>query len=180
MPAGRRQRRPWWLWLICGILICQAAGTAAWSQYRKQESGIGEAAIARLVTGTDFSITAGTLPKKPGDTTEVRFAVTNYEGNHVSETMLQYTAEPRTEGNLPLTFYLRRDGAADAKWIPEGLMTGNTASSPGILEPGRKSTHSYILTISWPLESGAGDYQYADEVDYVQIRIHARQVSPET
>ena len=178
--AGKRIR-PLWSWLICGILLCQLAGTAAWSRYRDISDGGGSAVIACLVSGTEFRIDAGSLPTRPGETTQVAFEVTNYEGIHVSETLLQYTVEPETAENLPLIFYLKRDetkGAADTEWIPEGSIAGNHASQAGLLQAGIKTTHRYILTVGWPVETGTGDYEYADEIDYVQIRVHANQVSP--
>lgn len=176
-----RSRGPVWLWLICGILICQTAGTAAWSRYRKQVEASGEALVARLATGTEFQMDAAVLPEKPGESKDVTFTVTNYDGSFVSDTMLQYTAEIKTAENLPLKFQLKHNrtaGVADTDWIPEDTLAGNTASRTGSFLPGEKATHSYTLSIIWPLETGEADCEYADEIDYVQIQIHAKQVSP--
>ena len=179
--AVNRRRSSVWLWMIVGILLCQIAGTAAWSQFRYRGDGDGQARIARLVTNMEFDIIAGDLPEKPGETTQLNFMVTNFEEDRVSDAQLQYTAELNTAGNLPLTFYLSPNeagGTTDGNWIMEGSMTGNTVSQPGILRHGEKITHRYTLSISWPPETEAEDYQYADEIDYVRIRIHAEQVSP--
>jgi len=172
-----------WLWLICGILVCQAAGITAWSRYSQKRDGEGNAVIASLVTEAEFSIDVNTLPTKPGENTIVNFMVTNYEGNHVSETLLQYTARLETAGNLPLKFSLapsESGGTVDGNWIASGEVEGNHDSPPGYLRQGEKVAHYYTLTVSWPLETGDSDEQYADEIDYVRIKIHANQVSPES
>ena len=96
--------------------------------------------------------------------------------------MLQYTAKPETAGNLPLKFTLSPNESGitvDGDWIAQGDVEGNHESQPGRLRQGEKITHHYMLTISWPLGTGDSDDQYADEIDYVRVRIHANQVSPE-
>ena len=174
----RRTHGPLWLYLICGILICGTAGTAAWSGYRQHLEGSGMTKIALLVNGSEFTIDSGPLPRKPGESTQVKFKTTNYEGEKVSEAMMGYTVTPETAGNLPLKFTLSRDesaAAANGNWIAAGNLTGNVPSAQGIFEAGEKAVHHYILTISWPV--GGEDEAYAEEIDYVRIRIHAEQVS---
>ena len=176
-----RSRKPLWLWLICGILLCQMAGITAWSSYRKKLEGKGTAVVASLVTDAEFSMDVKTLPAKPGESTAMNFMVTNYEGDRVSETLLQYKAKPETAGNLPLKFYLAPNETGvtvDDSWIAEGNIEGNSESGPGLLRQGEKTTHHYTLTISWPIETGDSDEEYADEIDYVKVNIHANQVSP--
>lgn len=174
--AGRRSL---WLWLVCGILLCQLGGVTAWSRYRLSRDGGGNAVVASLVTEAEFSMVVQEMPTKPGERTSMNFKVTNYEGNRVSETRLQYTVKPETAGNLPLKFTLSPNGTADGDWIAAGVVECNQESDPGFLRQGETITHHYTLTIDWPLETGAGDDQYADEIDYVKVRIHAKQVSPE-
>ena len=179
---GSGRRRSLWLWLICGILLCQMAGTTAWSRYSQKRTGGGTGVVASLVTEAEFHIDVQKLPTKPGESTAMNFMVTNYEGDRVSETYLQYAARIETAGNLPLTFFLSPNESgvtADGNWIAAGDIGGNTDSRPGILKQGEKVTHHYTLTINWPVETGASDEQYADEVDYVRVRIHANQVAPE-
>ena len=175
-------RKSLWLWLICGILLCQMVGTTAWSRYRLNLDGKGTGAIASLVTEAEFSMDVKDLPTKPGESTAMNFMVTNYEGNRVSETLLQYAAKLETAGNLPLKFTLSPNesaGAVDGNWIAQGDVEGNQDSPSGFLRQGEKIAHHYTLTISWPLEDVEADDQYADEVDYVRVRIHANQVLPE-
>ena len=177
----RRERPRVWLWMTCIILIVGVVGTTAWSKYTNQRDGGGKAVIASLVNHTEFTIDTTTLPSKPGQTTTVKFKVTNFEGSRICETMLHYTLLPETAGNLPLTFTLSRDesaGAANGNWIPAGSVAGNTASTEGTFEAGQAETHRYTLTIAWPVEASDGDAIYADEVDYVRLKIHASQVSP--
>jgi len=177
--AGRRSL---WLWLVCGILLCQLAGVTAWSRYRLNRDGKGVAVVASLVTEAEFSMVVQDMPTKPGERTTMNFMVTNFEGNRVSETRLQYTVKPETAGNLPLKFTLspnETEGTVDGDWIASGDVERNQNSAPGFLRQGEKITHHYTLTIDWPLETGDGDDQYADEIDYVKVRIHANQVSPE-
>lgn len=168
------------LWLVCAILACTIVGVPSWSRYRKQLDGMGNAAIARLAVGSEIQIDAGTLPEKPGDSTRVAFVVINEKAGAVSEAQLQYRVTPETAGNLPLKFTLTRDesqGTADGNWIPTGSIAGNAASTAGILPPGERSVHRYTITIAWP-ESTEDNADYADEIDYVRIRIRAEQVSP--
>ena len=175
-------RKSLWLWLICGILLCQLVGTTAWSRYRLNLDGKGTGAIASLVTEAEFSMDVKDLPTKPGESTAMNFIVTNYEGNRVSETLLQYAAKLETAGNLPLKFTLSPNesaGTVDGNWIAQGDVEGNQDSPSGFLRQGEKIAHHYTLTISWPLEDVEADDQYADEVDYVRVRIHANQVLPE-
>lgn len=170
-----------WLRLICGILCCGAITTAAWSRYQFHNGGRGEAVVARFVTGSEFHIDPASLPQKPGETTQVKFMVTNFEGEQVSEAMLGYQVTPETAGNLPLTFQLNRDEAsvaADSNWIPDGELTGNTASTDGIFQAGQAAVHHYRLTINWPVLEDGENADYADEVDYVRVKIQARQISP--
>ena len=174
----RRTHGPLWLYLICGILICGLTGTIAWSGYRQSREGSGAAKIAQLVNGSEFTIDPDSLPRKPGESTQVKFKTANYEGEKVSEAMMGYTVTPETAGNLPLEFTLSRDEsttAANKNWIAPGNLTGNVPSTQGIFEAGEKAVHHYILTISWPV--GGEDEAYAEEIDYVRIRIHAEQVS---
>ena len=180
---GTGRRKTLWLWLICGILLCQLTGITAWSRYHKEIKAGGTGVVARLVTDAEFSIQVESLPTKPGESTAMNFMVTNYEGERVSETLLQYTVKPETAGNLPLKFSLSPNetgGIVDENWITAGALEGNQDSAPGFFRQGEKITHHYTLTISWPVETtGENDDQYADEVDYVKVRIHANQVSPE-
>jgi len=180
-PKARR-RRSLWLWMICGILLCQMAGTAAYSRYRIEKAGSGIAQVACFATGMSF-IDVTDLPKKPGESTDMKFAVTNHEGGRTSETLLYYTATMETAGNLPLEFTLSRDESqgehADDNWIKNGSLTGNTASPQGSLPLGTAATHRYTLRVSWPVNTDTDDYEYADEIDYVRIKIQAKQASPQ-
>ena len=174
-------RKSLWLWMICGILLCQFAGTAAYSRYRMEKTVDGAALIACFATGMKF-IDVTNLPEKPGESTDMKFTVTNHDGARTSETLLSYTVVLETAKNLPLEFTLSRDESqgdyGDANWIENGKLAGNTASGEGKLPLGTAATHRYILNINWPLETDADDYEYADEIDYVRIRIQAKQVSP--
>ena len=177
-----RSRKSLWLWMICGILLCQFAGTAAYSRYRMEKTAGGHALIACFTTGMKF-IDVTDLPEKPGESTDMKFTVTNHDGGRTSETLLYYTAALETAGNLPLEFTLSRDEsqgeAADDNWIKNGKLTGNTVSDKGSLPPGTAATHRYILHISWPKETDTDNYDYANEIDYVRIRIQANQASPQ-
>ena len=179
LGAGRR--RALWLWMICGILLCQIVGTAAYSRYRMEKTGDGESRIACFATGMKF-IEVMNLPEKPGESTDMKFSVTNHEGDRTSETLLYYTVTMETAGNLPLEFTLSRDESqgdhADDNWIGNGKLTGNTASGQGSLPLGTAVIHRYILKVSWPMEQDTDNYEYADEIDYVRIRVQAKQASP--
>lgn len=173
-----------WVYLICMILACGAVGTAAWSKYGKKSEGGGAAYVARLVTDySDFTIVPENLPKKPGESVPVEFAVANFDGGKVCEAALSYTVTALTVGNLPLTFRLDRDqssAGADSSWIAAGSLDGNTASPAGNFLPGTEAEHRYRLTISWPVDAaGSGnDEDYAGELDYVRIQIKTEQELP--
>ena len=175
------KRKPVRLWLICGILACMLLGVPTWSRYRKNIESEGSAVIARLAVGSDINIEAGSLPKRPGESTETTFTVTNEKNGAVSEVKLQYHMKLETANNLPLTFALVHDetqGAADQNWIAAGSIAGNTTIGPGAFFPGEKAAHRYILTIGWPESAEADDVDYADEIDYVRLKIHAEQEGP--
>ena len=177
-----RRRTPARLWMICAILVCMTFGVPSWSRYRAQVESGGQAVIARLAVGSEINIDAVTLPEKPGTSTQVTFAVTNEDHGNVSETRLQYSVTPETGENLPLTFTLTRDqskGAADDNWIPDGsTVAANTASVEGTFPPGQGAVHRYIMTIGWPEDQESDNADYADEIDYVRLKIRAVQASP--
>lgn len=177
-----RRRTPVRLWMICGILVCMTFGVPSWSRYRAQVVSSGQAVIACLAVGSEINIDAGTLPKKPGTSTQVIFAVTNEENGKVSETELRYHVTPETGENLPLTFTLTQDpskGPADDNWISDGsTVAANTASVEGTFPPGQGAVHRYIMTIGWPEDQESDNADYADEIDYVRLKIRAVQASP--
>lgn len=177
----RNRRIPVRLWLICAILACTALGVPTWSRYYTHIEGHSQGAVARMAGDSDITINLEELPTQPGESTDMKITVTNFEGASVCETGLSYTITLKSAGNLPLTFSLKPDSVDGGTSIQAGMLTRNTASQAGGLEAGKKNSHVYTITVVWPVQAAgeeADDADYKDEIDYVQIGIHASQIAP--
>lgn len=167
-------------YLFCLSFICTAVFGVTYARYTKSVNGSASADIAAVamngVITSGQNIDVGGM--QPGDSRNVRFQVINFSDGIVSETAQIYTVTVKTSGNLPFIFSLNAEGgtaafAGNLKTDANGVWK---TATPGELPAAAETSHTYILTVSWPKEQKAPEY--ADEIDVVTLIIDAEQALP--
>lgn len=172
-------------WLVYAVIVTALAGAATLAQYTSSVTGTGTATIGVMRMGTqgEATFTAAGI-KKPGDESELKFKVVNFEGTTtktVSDANQDYTITLTTTGNLPLTYTLEctnvnGDTAGRAiNYLSAAAITRGQTASGGYLSCAAAATHDYTLKVTWP--AGENAPALADEIERIRITVNSVQAT---
>lgn len=180
VSAGRIARYALFLGAAC-LLVAGVTFARYYQEVQGQGTGSVAAVALDLATGSGgaVDVTSQLRGMKPGDVRTVDFVVSNKKDGMTSEVAQSYSVSVETTGNLPLTFELASKGGSGAdKYVTTpGATTGSGATWTGGVLPVGAATHTYKLTVTWPLNSA--NPALADEIDRVVLKIDAQQVAPQ-
>ena len=122
--------------------------------------------------------------KKPGDTQNCIFTVTNKNGKMISEVAQSYTIKLEVEGSMPITCEIREQndtGQETAEPICEVENTEKSNKKENIsseikLAAGEEYTKTYKITASWPAEYNDEKYASASGTSVVRLTVDAQQL----
>lgn len=172
-------------WLVCALLIIALVTSVTYCRYIMTVTGTGAAEMARIEMSGRMENSAASLDLsdfKPGETKEIKFSVVNYSESdkRVSDVAQSYSIEVKSTGNLPLTYSLQSESAADSQGtaaVPwDGAVEGTAlvkTKTNGEFPHSTESTHLYKLTVNWP--DNANSVQYMEEVDMVNLYVKSEQ-----
>ncbi len=163
--------------VACYLLLLTAACTLAFgatnSRFYAQVTGAGTANVAAAALNSDLDVSKNLEGMAPGETRTVALQVSNQEaGGTVSEVTQRYAITIETTGNLPLVYELSTsDPPADHALIRDG---SSLVWTGGVLPHSTPTTHTYLLTVTWPAADGAAALR--DEIDRVAVVVDAEQL----
>ena len=182
LTAGRIALYLLYLGLTTSLIV-----SVTYSRYAQEIKGQGVAQVAAVAldltddNGAQLDLTEKLKGLHPGEQKELVFAVTNKEGDTVSEVAQEYAITISTTGNLPLTYTLAPNNTDTSEGT---YVTGSTflaGTSPcwtgGRLPYSQDGvTHTYTLTIHWPESENIT--WYMNEIDAVSLTVNAKQAQP--
>lgn len=172
-------------YLLYLVLVTSVITSVSLAKYASTGEGRAAGLVASFTTGTTLDLEMPVLDMLyPGSKKEIAFVVTNFQGEQNSEVPLEYEMQVETTGNLPLKFSLagtKEEGASDTLVGPlDNNLRAVGGHFPSAGLEGKK-THTYTLTVEWPLEQSDGinptDPGYSDEIDQVTVRIKTAQAA---
>ena len=167
-------------YLLLLTVACAVVLGVTFARYVTVVQGQGSGDVAAVALGLTGDSTADLTSQlqgmKPGDTREVKFAVTNTDGETTSEVTQAYSVSIVTTGNLPLEFEL----TAIAPGPDEGKVATGYGSpwTGGELPYGTSISHGYTLKVEWPSDENGSALAY--EIDQVILKADALQAQPTT
>ena len=162
LTAGRIALYLLYLGLTTSLIV-----SVTYSRYAQEIKGQGVAQVAAVAldltddNGAQLDLTEQLKGLHPGEQKELVFAVTNKEGDTVSEVAQEYAITISTTGNLPLTYLAGTSPCWTGGRLPY--------SQDGV-------THTYTLTIHWPESENIT--WYMNEIDAVSLTVNAKQAQP--
>lgn len=164
-------------YLLLLTVACAVVLGVTFARYATVVQGQGSGDVAAVALGLTGDSTADLTSQlqgmKPGDTREVKFAVTNTDGETTSEVTQAYSVSIVTTDNLPLEFELASTSVSEGT---SAKVKSNLTWSGGELPYGSGVTHSYTLAVTWP--ENASDSALAYEIDRVVLKVDAQQAKP--
>lgn len=150
------------------LIILLVMGAVTLARYTTSLTGTGTATTALYQNDTEFTLTNDDMPTHPGDQRIVAFSVTNTKDAKTAEVAQIYEFTVETAENIPLEFAFSKDGGTTWKTASTNTKT-NYQSVLGLTA----QTDNWKIKIIWP--DAADDSKYANEIDYVRIKIHMEQ-----
>lgn len=140
--------------------------------------------VFRLEDASDSQVVNLKNIKKPGDTQEYKFSVTNKRDNVISEVAQSYTIKLEVEGSMPIVCEIKEQGDTEQKSDSTICKAGNTneintnsGSSDAIkLLAAEEYTKSYTLTAVWPDTYKDEKYASASGTSVVTLTVDAQQL----
>ena len=164
-------------YLLLLTVACAVVLGVTFARYATVVQGQGSgdvAAVSLGLTGDSAAdLTSQLQGMKPGDTRELKFAVTNADSETTSEVTQAYSVSIVTTGNLPLEFSLDSTGVSKGT---SATVKSNLIWLGGELPYGSDVKHDYTLTVTWPKD--ASDSALAYEIDWVVLKVDAQQAKP--
>lgn len=117
--------------------------------------------------------------KKPGDTQNCTFTVTNKNGNMISEVAQSYTIKLEVEGSMPITCEIEENDSGKQvcqSGNTEGLNEKASISSEIKLLAGEAYTKTYKITAVWPDKYNDEKYASASGTSVVRLTVDAQQL----
>ena len=164
--------------IICYLLfltvVCTLVFGASYSRFASQATGTGTANIAEVALNSQIDLSEKLKGMVPGDTRAIEIQVSNRKDGAISEVAQSYTVSIETTGNLPLAYSL---STKDTPTTGHALVQGGNPLvwTGGLLPHTDPTTHTYILTVSWP--SGNAAPALTNESDLVTITVDSKQES---
>lgn len=152
------------------LIILLAMGAVTLARYSSQVQGTGTSTAALFQNDAKFTLTDDDVPKHPGDERIVDFKISNTKDSKTAEVTQTYEFTVETAENIPFTFAFSKDGGATWKTI-----AANTKTDYKNVLSLSEQTDNWKIKITWP--DTASDSSYANEVEYVRVRIHMAQKS---
>lgn len=164
--------------IVCYLLfltvVCTLVFGASFSRFASQATGTGTANVAEVALNSQVDLSEKLKGMVPGDIRAIEIQVSNRKDGAVSEVTQSYTVSIETTGNLPLTYSL---ATKDTPTTGHALdQSGNPLVwTGGLLPHTEPTTHTYILTVSWP--SGNAAPTLTNEIDFITITVDSKQES---
>lgn len=166
-------------WLLFAVILTLLIAPTTFSRYITTVKGADTAEVATVAlagNAENASLTVSVGGMEPGDTRTFVFQVTNTKDKKISDVAQSYTITIDTTGNLPLDYLLSAEVKDNEGFAAEGLpKDGGKTTTAGRLPHTASVTHTYTLTVEWPLSEN--DPKYADEVDAVYLVVDSQQVN---
>lgn len=154
---------------IAGLLIILLImGAVTLARYSSAITGTGTASVALYQNDAEFTLSTDDIPRHPGDNRIVNFKVTNTKDGKTAEVAQLYEFTIETAENIPFVFELSKDGGTSWKTVKANTKTDDT----NVLKLGEQ-TDNWKIKITWP--DTESDSKYANEIEYVKVRIHMSQ-----
>ena len=152
------------VWLFYLLLLSTLLTGISYASYRSESSGGSSVRVALFAN--DASIDLSVTDFYPGKTVELPITVTNYDDENVCEVSQSYEMQASAfVGRIPL----------EIKWKTNGSILPGNASGNFFVSEGR--THDdYFLVVSWPINAGYPDAEFADEIEVIRINVRCEQI----
>ena len=160
--------------IICVAVLCLTFIDLASAKYISQSHADESASMARFSPSLIFddNINISDI-KKPGDSTEQTFTVTNGTDGKISEVAMKYKIIVKTTGNIPLTFTLL-DGEETVleTWDCDGISGKQEYKyeSPTVFSPGVAQTHDYTIRAQWQSDRNAARFTGMTDAIYISVK----------
>ena len=144
------------LLLLLTVLSTYFAGSLL-AKYISSDSAANQARVGAFVLRVNKDGTNSTALRldgieKPGDTATYAFTVQNfYSASQLAEVDESYTLSVHVNGDMPLSFTLRKPDSATETLTLDGVNAKNTpAGIGGSFKAAVSKTDRYLLTVTWP------------------------------
>lgn len=139
--------------------------------------------VFQLEDGSSSQILNLEQVKKPGDTQEYTFSVTNKKKNMISEVAQSYTIQLEVEGSMPLICEIVEQSEAETEAgtsvckAEHTKNVVNSSSSSVIRIPAAEEyTKAYKMTVTWPETYNDETYASASGTSVVTLTVDAQQL----
>lgn len=154
----KKKKLPIHLYLIYIAIATFLFSGVTLSKYTSTSEGSDSVSVALFANNTEVIIPVSEC--SPGEEFIVKVYVRNYDGTKVCEVSQTFEITAETVlGKIPL----------ELDWI--GVRPkGNFYAMEGAVEK------MYELKVSWPIENGYPDSDYADEIEVIRILVDCEQI----
>ena len=169
--------------LLCLTLFSTWLMSNMYARYSTNSSGADGASVAAYVFQLEDASDSQMLKleniKKPGDSQEYTFSVTNKSGSRISDVAQSYTVNLEVEGSMPIVCKIKDLGTEQT--VCEAGNTAefnqNQSTSDEVEFPAAKaSTTTYKVTAEWPENYNDEKYASASGTSAVTLTVNAQQL----
>lgn len=173
--------------LLCLIMVSLWMLGNVYARYTTESSGGDSARVAafvfRLADGSGSQMIDLKGVKKPGDTCEYHFTVSNKNNQAVNEVTTEYNIGLELSGSMPLECKVTeadQSGAGSSKEMCKVQSFGDavlTAQSDTVtFAPSQALEKNYVLSISWPRSKADAKYANTSGTSVLVLNVDAKQV----
>lgn len=169
--------------LLCLTLLSMYLMSNMYARYTTQSTGEDSARVAayvfQLKDSSESTILNLDKIRKPGDSQEYTFTVTNKKESVISEVAQSYTIRLEVDGSMPVVCTITKQGDTENNTVYEvdytTAVAGKVESNEIQLLPAEEYTQTYTMKAVWPDTYKNEKYASASGTSVVTLTVDAQQ-----